>query len=190
LNQSVYQLRRVFDSSYHDGDSPQYIISTIDTVRLDPALVRTDLQQFRLMARELENGSSNNRAMAQELVELIDGEFLAELVYEDWAATFRAAVHAEVHQVLGRLTEGTWLRSQPELGLRAAVRLAELDPYDELAHLAMARCLHATGRREAARQVVRRFITRLRDDLGETPEADFSLFGVATSDLTRANGVK
>jgi len=190
LNQSVYQLRRVFDPSYRDGDSPQYIISTVDTVRLDSGLVTTDLQRFRALSREMEHAPSLDRAIAQGLVETVDAEFLAELVYEDWAASFRAAVHAEVHEVLGRLTEGAWLAAVPDLGLRAAVRLAEFDPYDEGAHLAIARCLQATGRKEAARQVLRRFIERLRDDLGEAPEGDFTPFGVRKPDLTGDSRVK
>jgi DNA-binding SARP family transcriptional activator len=115
--------------------------------------------------------------MAHQLIEYVDGEFLAELVYEDWAEKHRLAVHAEVQQALVHLTQGHWLTNRPDLGLRAALKLAELDAYDEHAHLAIARCLQAMGRHEAARQVVRRFIARLHDDLGEAPEVDFSSFG-------------
>jgi DNA-binding SARP family transcriptional activator len=179
LNQSVYQLRRVIDPRYRDGDAPQYVISTVDTVLLDPALVRTDLQEFRAAARELERGpGAKAGAVAHQLIEYVDGEFLAELVYEDWAEQHRLAVHAEVQQALVHLTQGHWLTNRPDLGLRAALKLAELDAYDEHAHLAIARCLQAMGRHEAARQVVRKFIARLRDDLGEGPESDFSSFDV------------
>jgi DNA-binding SARP family transcriptional activator len=100
------------------------------------------------------------------------------------------AVHAEVRQVLVRLTEEPWLASYPDLGLRAAARLADLDPYDEQAHLAMARCLQVMGRREAARRVIRRFLARLRDDLGESPEADFSPYLVIGHHLTGTDLVK
>lgn len=178
LNQSVYQLRRVIDPGYRDGESPQYLISTTDKVALDVGLVTTDLQTFRTLARALDRAAGSEvRAIGNELVDLVGGEFLAELVYEDWAASFRMAVHAEARQVLIRLTEEPWLASYPDLGLRAGSRLADLDPYDESAHLAMARCLQFMGRREAARHVIRRFLARLRDDLGESPESDFSSFG-------------
>jgi DNA-binding SARP family transcriptional activator len=189
LNQSVYQLRRVIDSRYRDGDAPQYVISTVDTVRLDTALVRTDLQEFRAASRELESGAGPTAgAMAHQLIEYVDGEFLAELVYEDWAEKHRLAVHAEVQQALVHLTQGHWLTNRPDLGLRAALKLAELDAYDEHAHLAIARCLQAMGRNEAARQVVRKFIARLHDDLGEAPESDFSSF--AAEQLTARALVK
>jgi DNA-binding SARP family transcriptional activator/tetratricopeptide (TPR) repeat protein len=191
LNQSVYQLRRVIDPRYRDGESPQYLISTVDIVALDPSLVATDLQAFRALSHTFEKGAGVNvRALGNELVDLVGGEFLAELVYDDWATSFRIAVHAEVRQVLMRLTEDPWLASYPDLGLRAATKLADLDPYDELAHLAMARCLHVAGRREAARRVIRRFLARLRDDLGESPEADFSPYLAAANHLTSADPVK
>jgi DNA-binding SARP family transcriptional activator len=177
LNQSVYQLRRVFDPRYRDGESPPYLVSTTDTVALDPALVITDLQEFRELGRAFESGESRDvRALGNALVDLVEGDFLAELVYEDWAASFRMAVHAEVRQVLMRFTEDPWLAAYPDLGLRAATKLAELDPYDEQAHLGIARCLQAMGRREAARLVVRRFLARLQDELGEKPDTDFSAY--------------
>jgi ATP/maltotriose-dependent transcriptional regulator MalT/DNA-binding SARP family transcriptional activator len=178
LNQSVYQLRRVIDPRYRDGESPQYLISTTDTVALDPSLVTTDLAVFRALGREFDRGGAADvQTLGNELVSLVEGEFLAELVYEDWATAFRMSIHAEVRQVLVRFTEDPWLAAYPDLALRAATKLAELDPYDEYAHLGMARSLQAMGRREAAKLVVRRFLARLRDDLGEKPESDFSPYG-------------
>jgi DNA-binding SARP family transcriptional activator/tetratricopeptide (TPR) repeat protein len=182
LNQSVYQLRRVIDPGYRDGESPQYLVSTTDTVALDPSLVTTDLAAFRALGRTFDGGEAADvKALGNELVNLVEGEFLAELVYEDWAAAFRMAIHAEVRQVLVRFTEDPWLAAYPDLGLRAASKLAELDPDVEQAHLGIARSLQAMGRREAAKTVVRHFLTRLRDDLGEKPESDFSAYGAPSA---------
>jgi DNA-binding SARP family transcriptional activator len=183
LNQTVYQLRRVIDPSYRDGESPPYLVATADTVALDPALVSTDLQDFRLLARTFERGEAADvRALGNDLVDLVDGEFLAELVYEDWATSFRMAVHAEVRQVLMRFTEDPWVAAYPDLALRACTKLADLDPYDEKAQLGIALSLRSMGRGEAARIAVRRFLTRFHEDLGETPETDFSAF-VGTGSL-------
>jgi DNA-binding SARP family transcriptional activator len=177
LNQTVYQLRRVIDPGYRDGESPPYLLATAETVALDPGLVRTDLQEFRALARTFERGEATDvRALGNDLVDLVDGEFLAELVYEDWANSFRMAVHAEVRQVLMRFSEDPWVAAYPDLALRAAMKLADLDPYDEKAQLGIARSLRSMGRGEAARIAVRRFLTRYHEDLGETPETDFSAF--------------
>ena len=184
LNQTVYQLRRMIDPGYRDGESPAYLVATADTVALDPALVTTDLQEFRLLAGTFEDRESSAvLAMGNALVELVDGEFLAELVYEDWASSFRMAVHAEVRQVLMRFTEDPWVVAYPDLALRAATKLADLDPYDEQAQLGIARSLRSMGRAEAARVAVRRFLTRFQEDLGEPPETDFSAFAGAGSSL-------
>jgi DNA-binding SARP family transcriptional activator len=191
LNQSVYQLRRVIDPGYRDGESPPYLISTMDTVALDQTLVTTDLQAFRTIARAVDTSSGIDvRNLGNDLVDLVGGDFLAELVYEDWATSVRLAVHAEVRQILIRLTEDPWRASYPDLGLRAATKLADLDPYDEQAHLAMARCLQAMGRNEAARRVIRRFLERIRNDLGEAPAADFSQYLPLDVHLTSSPRVK
>ena len=42
----------------------------------------------------------------------------------------------------------------------------------------------------AARLVIQRFLARLRDDLGESPEADFSQYAGGDAYLTRAGSVK
>jgi DNA-binding SARP family transcriptional activator len=163
----------------------------MDTVALDATLVTTDLQAFRAVARAFDRSNGSDvRILGNELVDLVGGDFLAELVYEDWATSFRLAVHAEVRQMLMRLTEDPLVASYPDLGLRAATKLADLDPYDEQAHLAMARCLQAMGRSEAARRVIRRFLARLRDDLGEAPEADFSSYVPDGTHLTVPQPVK
>jgi DNA-binding SARP family transcriptional activator len=180
LNQTVYQLRRVIDPAYRDGESPPYLVATAETVALDPTLVTTDLQEFRLLGRAFDRGESADvRALGNHLVDLVDGEFLAELIYEDWANAFRMSVHAEVRQVLMRFTEDPWVAAYPDLALRAATKLADLDPYDEKAQLGIARSLRSMGRGEAARLAVRRFLTRFHEDLGETPETDFSAFAAA-----------
>ena len=147
LNQTVYQLRRVIDPGYRDGESPPYLVATADTVALDAALVTTDLQEFRLLARTFERGESTDvRALGNDLVDLVNGEFLAELVYEDWANSFRMSVHAEVRQVLMRFTEDPWIVAYPDLALRAATKLSDLDPYDEKAQLGIALSLQSMGR--------------------------------------------
>jgi tetratricopeptide (TPR) repeat protein len=47
LNQTVFQLRRELDPGYRDGESPQYILSSLDSVQLNTDLVSTDLEEFR-----------------------------------------------------------------------------------------------------------------------------------------------
>jgi ATP/maltotriose-dependent transcriptional regulator MalT/DNA-binding SARP family transcriptional activator len=174
LNQAVFQLRRVLDPGFRDGDSPQYVLSSVDAVQLNPALTVTDLDEFRRLAAEIGTDPDDQRAdHSRTLVEMIRGEFLADLRYDDWAVRMRTAVHSEVRQVLmpfARQDGG----ANVDIGIRAACALLELDPYDEEAQLALARRLDASGRRAAARKAVLRFAKKLKDDLDESPSAEMA----------------
>jgi DNA-binding SARP family transcriptional activator len=174
LNQAVFQLRRVLDPRFRDGESPPYILSNLDVVQMNPELTVTDLDEFRRLAGDLRVGRHTDEAdRVGALVDIIRGEFLAELRYEDWALRIRTTVHAEVREALIPVAMGS-LHASADLSIRAAGALLELDPYDEGAQLAMARQLDASGRRSAARAAVLRFATKLKDDLDESPSPELS----------------
>jgi DNA-binding SARP family transcriptional activator len=172
LNQAVFQLRRVLDPGFRDGESPQYVLSTVDSVQLNPAHAVTDLDEFRRLSQAVQDPANKlSPEVADELVDLVRGEFLAELRYDDWAVRLRTAVHAEVRQTLLRIAKGDG-HSNVDTAVRAACALLELDPYDEEAQLAMADQLTASGRRAAARKAIIGFAKKLRDDLDEAPSPE------------------
>jgi DNA-binding SARP family transcriptional activator len=174
LNQAVFQLRRALDPEFRDGESPAYVLSSVDAVQLNPELVVTDLEDFRRIASEMRSGVEATRSEhVTSLVDIVRGEFLAELRYDDWAAQVRTAVHSEVREVLLPVATGERIAS-PDLAVRAASSLLELDPYDEGAQLALARQLHASGRRSAAHAAILRFVQRLKDDLDESPSEELA----------------
>jgi DNA-binding SARP family transcriptional activator len=169
LNQAVYQLRRLIDSSYGEGNSAQYVISNSDAIQLDPDLVTTDLDEFRSIASRLhdQKGAQDLVPLATAAIELVRGPFLADLRYEDWVGRVEASIHAEVRELLLLLARG-WLPSA-DLAIRAASALMLLDEFDEGAVVAMAKQLMDTGRRAAARNLLRRYARQLRDELDEAP---------------------
>lgn len=168
LNQTVFQLRRAIDAEYRDGESAPYLISTVDTVQLNPELVRTDLQEFRRLASD---GPMTSEASATSLLDLVRGEFLAELKYEDWAMRIQTAVHAEVRGYLLPIATGA-RQTTNDLSVRAACALVALDAFDEAAHVAMARQLIASGRRSAARESITSFAHRLEEEFSEPLPTD------------------
>jgi ATP/maltotriose-dependent transcriptional regulator MalT/DNA-binding SARP family transcriptional activator len=174
LNQAVFQLRRAVDPGFRDGDSPPYVLSTVDALQLNPDLVTTDLDEFRRIALEISSGPESAKADHMiALVDIVRGEFLAELRYDDWAVGSRTAVHSEVREVLLSIAVGR-THANPDLAVRAACSLLELDPYDEGAQLALARQLDASGRRTAARTAILRFAKKLKDDLDESPSEELA----------------
>jgi DNA-binding SARP family transcriptional activator/tetratricopeptide (TPR) repeat protein len=187
LNQTVFQLRRLLDPNYREGESPQYIISNVETVQLNRELVVTDLSEVRRLTGGLHRPDSRSvhAEIAERLVNLVRGEFLADLRYEDWVSAAQLTVHSEIRTALLRIARGDVLGPAEDAVLRAGTALATLDPYDEGAHIAIAQHLADSGRRGQAREFLSRFARRLRDDLDEGPSDDLqhvaTLVGVDVS---------
>jgi DNA-binding SARP family transcriptional activator len=177
LNQTVFQLRRLIDEDYREGESPQYVFSSAEGVQLNPDLVTTDLNVFRVTSGLLQQpGDSQSRSeVATRLVDLVRGEFLSDLKYEDWAVSAQVRVHAAVRAELLPIAQGMILGVPPETQLLAGHALTILDPFDELAHVAVAKAFASSGRRSQARDFLRRYTRRLQDELDEKPSTDLQV---------------
>ena len=175
LNQTVFQLRRLIDPGYREGDSPQYVISTVDIIQLNTDLVTTDLIELRRIASSLQSGGNNvepRRELLTAMLDLVRGEYLADMRYEDWVDRTQLLVHSEIREMLMPLASGQTVSADPDISVRAAGALALLDPYDEAAHVALARVLAETGRRFRGRDLLIRLAGRLRSDLDAEPSEE------------------
>jgi len=169
LNQAVFQLRRELGTT-RDGESIPYIVSTADSVYLHPALVQTDLDEIRRHATRLRAPSVTiRRAAAESILDLVRGEFLMDLRYEDWVVPLQVRVHAELREDLRPLLQADGVELTHETGIRAVCALLAVDEFDENAHFALIRHLAASGNRQAARAAAKRYVGRLRDELDEEP---------------------
>jgi DNA-binding SARP family transcriptional activator/tetratricopeptide (TPR) repeat protein len=177
LNQTVFQLRRLIDEGYREGESPQYVFSTAEGVQLNADLVTTDLAEFRVVSSLLRKpeDSHSRAATASRLVDLVRGEFLSDLKYEDWAASAQVRVHAAVRAELLPIAQGLVSGVPSETQLLAGHSLTMLDPFDEPAHVAVAKAFANTGRRSQARDFLRRYTRRLQEELDEEPSQDLRL---------------
>lgn len=176
LNQAVFQLRRLLDPQYKDGQSAPYLISTPDTIQLNADLVRTDLAEFRRNAKRLGSATApaDRMSAAEELVTLVRGEHLTDVRYEDWAAQAQMKVHAEVRETLLPIARGETLAVSAGLSLRAATALVAVDELDEAANIALARQLSQAGRRSAARDVIFRLARQIDQQFEEPPSEELS----------------
>jgi DNA-binding SARP family transcriptional activator len=177
LNQTVFQLRRLIEPNYREGESPQYVISNVDSVQLNKDLVITDLAAIRHLRSELTTPSDSisRNAITHQLVDLVRGEFLADLKYEDWVSHAQMSVHSEIRSDLLPIARGDVLSDGDEWAFKAGCSLVALDPYDEDAHIAMIRHLSASGRRSQARNLASGFAERLRAELDEEPSEQLAL---------------
>jgi DNA-binding SARP family transcriptional activator/tetratricopeptide (TPR) repeat protein len=177
LNQTVFQLRRLIEPEYREGDHPQYLISTVDVVQLNRDLVTTDLAEIRRLRQAFAEprDAAGRGAIAREIVDFVRGEYLADLKYEDWVATAQLSVHAEVRGALLPIAQGSSIGPTDDCALEAGCALAAIDPFDETAHVAMIRHLAATGRRIQARSLAGAFSRRLKRELDEEPSDELRL---------------
>jgi len=174
LNQTVFQLRRYIEPAYRGGESPDYLLSTSDQISLNPDLVLTDLSEIRKLPDRLNGADWQGRQVAaSRAIKLVNGEFLADLRYEDWANRQQMSIHNEIRECLLPIAERTGISYAVEVSGQAAAALLRLDPFDEAAILALANCLTQAGRRAAARTVVVEFLSRLESDLDLEPTPQF-----------------
>jgi DNA-binding SARP family transcriptional activator len=173
LNQTVFQLRRYIDPTYRGGESPEYIISTSEQVTLNPALVHTDLDEIRRLSDRVGGADWNHRqSTALKAIDLIRGQFLADLQYEEWAAVQQLTVQNDLRDRLMPIATGAVTEYELRVATRAASALVSLDPYDEPAVLALVECLARSGRRRAARDLVIGFMHKVTSELDEQPSIE------------------
>ena len=117
-----------------------------------------DAVRFEELARRAL--ASGDAAAAREAIALYGGELLPADRYEEWAETRREQLrqsHLDLLRLAGRWEE-----------------VAELDPGDERAHLALMRRHAANGDRHAALRQFERLDRALRQELGVAPGPEAS----------------
>ena len=138
---------------------PDSVVLRCDQVVLYPGgSVTVDAVQFGELARRAL--ATGDAAAAREALALYGGELLPADRYEEWAETRREQL-SQSHLDLLRL-DGRW------------EAVAELDPGDERAHLALMRRHAANGDRYAALRQFDRLDRALRQELGLAPGPEAS----------------
>jgi DNA-binding SARP family transcriptional activator len=97
---------------------------------------------------------------------------LADLRYEEWTTVQQVSVHNEVRERLMPIALSAGMAYDVDVSISAAMALISLDPFDEGAVIALAKCLADSGRRVAARDVIVDFARRISAELDEEPSAD------------------
>jgi DNA-binding SARP family transcriptional activator len=164
LNQSVYFLRRVFESEYSEETTPGYVHQDSDLLWLDRELVRARSADCAELVSEFDR--TGNAAAAVALSEQYTGKFALDFAYEDWAADFREWLHVSYLRVVetqmrADADSGTFAR-----GISIARRALEVEPRNDELELSLLRLLRSSGAHSAAAEQYARYANLLRNDLG------------------------
>lgn len=106
-----------------------------------------------------------------EAAGLLDGDLLPGLD-EDWVGEERERARATRARLLERLAAAAEDEGDLAAAARHALHRAEVDPLSEAAHRDVVRLLAAAGDRAAALREHRRFVARLRTELGLAPSEE------------------
>ena len=158
LEQLVYSLRRQL---------PESPVQGVDPLRLDRAVVETDLDEFalRLSAGELAE------AVALYRGPFLDGFFVADAPeFERWVDRERARLAGEHARALRTLAEQSEAAGRHTSEIDYWRQLTLTDPLGERSATDLVRALAAAGDWVAAARAAREYAARVREELpGVTP---------------------
>ncbi|HJU76001.1 MAG TPA: BTAD domain-containing putative transcriptional regulator [Gemmatimonadaceae bacterium] len=154
LEQLLYALRGSIDDAVFAGANP---------VRLNPAVVATDVGQF---AAAIEKGDLET-AVASYQGGFLDGFYADDAPeFEQWAESERARLRAACAQSLERLAERAEARDDHPNAVRLWRRLTELDAVSSKNAIGLIRALMHAGDHAAALQHAERYEALIATELG------------------------
>lgn len=133
------------------------VVADRSTIRLDVDHVHSDLVAFNRLIED------------RAIVDAYTGELLPDDVYEDWADPPRTSARVRFLTAAHRLLDQALRTGEHLVAVELAVRIIDIDPYDEAAHRAAVVGLHSHGSRGAAQAAYASYASRIAD-LGVQPE--------------------
>ena len=167
LNQTVYFLRRVFEPAYRDDTSPGYVRHESDVIWLDRQLVSSRSQVCADFIKGLPAEPSPEAV--RDLASKYQGPFALDFSYEDWAVSYREALHSAFLQVVEDAISSDAASGHFDRGISLARRVLAIDPEAEQIELSLLRMLRVTGSHAAAAEQYAHYSHVIRESLGIEP---------------------
>ena len=164
LRQALAALRKSLPADAHKA-----LLADTESVGIDPAVVRSDLNAFR---RALNAGTrtSLQEAMGHYRGDLLDGFDARSTAFDEWLTSERLTLRKELSDALNKLAELCVANGDSEGALAASTKLVALEPLNEAAHR---RVMELHAKRNAYAEALRQYrVCRdvLRRELDVAPE--------------------
>jgi two-component SAPR family response regulator len=104
-----------------------------------------------------------------DLVAMYQGPFALDFAYEDWAVTYRDALHASYLHVVETAVAGDSGTGHFDRGISLARRVLAIDPEAEHVELSLLRMLRLSGAHAAAAEQYEHYSSVMRENLGIEP---------------------
>lgn len=166
LSVALSHLRRVLDPDKR-YDSNHFVIADRAAIRLDVVNTSIDVVDFKNAATESLTAHAMKDPGAVEMLEaaaaMHTGDFLADDLYEDWAAGAREEIEALGIDVVRVLAFALARTSDPQRSVAWFARLLTYDPHDEPTYEALIWVLAEARRHGEARRYHRMYEMRMRE---------------------------
>lgn len=167
LNQSAYFLRRVLEPDCDDDTSAGYLRSRADLIWLDSELVGSRSSECLRLIADIRGDPLPS--LVAKLAESYSGRFAVDFIYDDWAASFRNALHASYLDRIERAVTHDTRIGEFDRALSLARQALRADPDADQIELCLLRLYRRTGANAAAAEQYAHYASVLRDQLGIEP---------------------
>jgi DNA-binding SARP family transcriptional activator len=181
LSVALATVRTVLDpEKRHPPD--HFVLGDRDAIRLNLEALPVDAEAFLAaaaegLARYGEGVGGEPEVLLEAAERAYEGDFLEEDRYEDWAMPLREEARTTYISVLRALAALKEASGHPDDAVRRYLRILEMDPWDESAHLALLGTMERSGRHGEARRRYLAYSTRM-EEIG-VPVAPFPSRGPA-----------
>lgn len=167
LNQSTYFLRRVIEPNCVEDESAGYLQTKADLLWLDEELVGCRSSDcLRLIAAIRRDPSPGS---ITRLAETYKGRYAVDFIYDDWASSFREALHASYLDRLERAIIHDTKAGAFDRALALAQLALQADPDADQIELYLLRLYRRMGANAAAAEQYAHYVTVMREQLGVEP---------------------
>jgi DNA-binding SARP family transcriptional activator len=166
LHQTIYFLRRVFETDYREGLSAGYVDFEGEVLRLNPELVDAT---SRLCWRLVADWKAGRATAIDELLAHYTNTYALDFTYEEWAAGYRDNLHAAVLDAMDREIGAALNRGDFDRAIQMAQQILRVDPTADAIELLLLRAYKRSKRHAAAAEQYAHYAAVLREELGAEP---------------------
>lgn len=167
LNQTVYFLRRVFETEYQDDRSPGYVRHDSSLIWLDQELVSARSAQCKTLIQRA--GAVASPDDVDRLSEIYLGRFALDFAYEEWAISYRDSLHAAYLQIMENAVSADTVSGHYERAINLARRALDVDPEADDMEVALLKLYRLAGAHSAAAEQYAHYANVIRREVGVEP---------------------
>ncbi len=170
---SLNTLYHVLEPERDAGSDSAFILREGTTYSLRPgADVRLDAEQFNNAVRQVNKSPKPDPDLLQQAVNLYQGEYLPETLYETWAAEERERLASLFLETADRLTESLIEQERCPEAIELCQRVLAQDNCWERAYRHLMLAYHCLGDRGQVGRTYQRCVQTLRDELDVAPSPE------------------